>query len=418
MNDLEDRLRRTLRTAAEQAPYAPVDLTRRVTGRRRDRRAQILTVAAAAIAVAAAVAAPVVFLDPAPVRPAVMDATPSSSPDLSGVEFPPSIQQVWPKAIHEIPAELPNGRKFQPLFFLDAGKVLVSTESSFEKVDMLASYDLATGETKDLVRVITPANAELFASEFTAGSGVIAWTTSRRAGDQLIAEIWTAPVTGGEASVLGSINDVGEAEGGAVHGLSVAGDSVYWSTGGTGGVWRLPLTGSVPAAQVPGTEGYHMFDYPWVGKPDEYSRSSYTELLNVESGETRTAVGNENEGWVCGLTRCVGDLPRESDGAGPPTLTATRLRDGSAQRTFPALSGGGHTMITMDRFTFLMIDDPGAGTVGMALTDLVSGEMADLGLRPNADGSFSYHAFRSPDSDLYAYALKGKQIIVDLKAIE
>ncbi|MEO3856048.1 hypothetical protein [Acrocarpospora sp. B8E8] len=326
------------------------------------------------------------------------------------------LQQVWPEAIHEIPAELPNGRKFQPLFFLGAGKVLVSTESSFEKVDMLASYDLATGETKDLVRVITPANAELFASEFTAGSGVIAWTTARRAGDQLIAEIWTAPVTGGEASVLGSINDVKEAEGGAVHGLTVDGDAVYWSTGGTGGVWRLPLTGGVPA-QVPGTEGYHMFDYPWVGKPAVYSRSSYADLLNVQSGETRTAVGNENEGWVCGLTRCVGDLPRESDGASLPAAT-TRLRDGSAQRTFPALSGGGHSLITMDRFTLLMINNPGGGTVGMALTDLVSGEVADLGLRPNADSSFSYHAFRSPDSDLYAYALKGKQIIVDLKAIE
>jgi hypothetical protein len=418
MNDLEDRLRRTLRTAAEQAPPSPVDLTWRVATRRRNRRAQIFTVAVAAITVAAAVAAPAIFLDPPPVTPAVTDATPANSPDSLDVEFAPSLKKVWPAAVREIPTKLPNGRKFQPLFFLGDGTMLVSTESSFEKADMLASYDLATGETKDLVRVITPANAELFAHEFTTGSGLIAWATARSAGDRVIAEIWTAPVTGGEATVLGSIDDQSKGEGGPVRGLTVVGDAVYWSTGGSGGVWRLPLTGGVPPAAVPGTEGYQMFDYPWVGKPDEYRRNTYTELLNVQTGETRTAVVDDEESWVCGLTRCVGDLPGEPDGARPPRLAATRLRDGSAQRTFPPLNAGAHTLIAMDRFTLLMMSDPVQGTVGMALVDLVSGEMADLGLRPGTGGGFSYHGFQRADSDMYAYELKDKLIVVDLKAIE
>ncbi|GAA0409219.1 hypothetical protein Acor_61690 [Acrocarpospora corrugata] len=227
--------------------------------------------------------------------------------------------------------------------------------------------------------------------------------------------------------MLASVDTDGRTEGSALYGLSVAGNDLYWSTAGDGGgVWRLPLTGGAPPSRVPHTFGFHLFSYPWVGSPNEYQRTPsgpspfgvfpplFGSLLNVQTGEFRTAsVPAEVSFWACGLTRCVGNLPPGPGDQRQPA--ATRLRDGSDERVFPWMSAM-NAQIALDRFTILTVSDEDQRLVGAALVDLVTGDAADLGLRQEG-GGIAVSALHA-DTDMYAYELKDKMIIVDLKKIE
>ncbi|WP_214110706.1 hypothetical protein [Acrocarpospora catenulata] len=438
MNDLEERLRRTLRTAARQLPPAPPELT---APRRRFRFVYPLAAAATA---AATVTAAVLFAPGTPggdgtitARPPSATAGPSRSPE---VEYPPPLAEVWPDAVREIPNRLPNGKKFHALLFLDDGKLLVNTEASFEKADMLASYDLATGETRELVRVPTLPKTTMYASHFTTGEGRILWVTARRDGGRHIAEIWSAPVTGGQATVLGTVDDDSRGESGSIYNLTVADGAAYWSKGGDGGLWRLPLDGGAPQ-RVPGTDGYHLYAYPWLGRPDEYAAGgepAFGELLNFRTGERRQSgidvrepekvevedsngqkrvVSRQDERsswWSCGLTRCVGQQNE------PEEAAVLQLRGNPERQVIPHLSVMGPPAIALDRFVLLELKSDlasGSRMMGQVMVDLETGKTADLGLRPAEDGTFSSTAFQGGDTDMYAYGLNGKIVIVNLKAI-
>ncbi|WP_155350486.1 hypothetical protein, partial [Acrocarpospora pleiomorpha] len=190
--------------------------------------------------------------------------------------LPPPLKDVWPEAVHELPMRLPDGKPYQPILFLDRDRMLIKVE----KAGLLASYDLRTGEVKDLVRLQT----EIPASDFTLGSGTIVWWTSRLDRDGRVVDIWTAPVTGGKATLRASarpdaivkdprlqVASSAMASTDSFTGLSVAGENIYWSSGNAG-LWRLPLTGGAPPATVPDTAGYHLLSYPWMGRPDHWGR--------------------------------------------------------------------------------------------------------------------------------------------------
>ncbi|GAA0419234.1 hypothetical protein Acor_28920 [Acrocarpospora corrugata] len=349
----------------------------------------------------------------------------ASSVGVPGLPPPPS--EVWPEAVHELPLRLPDGNPYQPILFLDRDRMLIKVEAG-----LLASYDLRTGEVKDLVRL----RKEIRASGFAVGSGAIVWWTSRRDRDGQVVDIWTAPITGGKAAVRASARPDGLVKDPRLQvlssalvsmdsfsGLSVAGGNIYWSSVNAG-LWRLPLAGGAPPAPVPGTAGYHLLSYPWMGRPDEWgrplppgqatpgdtNRPVFGDLLNIETGETSTAViPPDTHSWTCGLTRCMGPLPGNSGENG-----AAQSRDGSAQRRLPSMETQ-NAAIARDRFSILRVYGTGHRVEAVALVDLKTGEAGLVGRRGVGDGLARGQLFHH--TDLYSYRLNDKMIIVDLRAI-
>ncbi|GAA1000821.1 hypothetical protein GCM10009555_104380 [Acrocarpospora macrocephala] len=356
-----------------------------------------------------------------------------SSAAAPATDLPPPLTDVWPEAVRELPLRLPNGKLYTPILFLDRDRMLIKSQSGVEKADLLSSYDLRTGEVKELARLVARPEMVRPASDFAVGSGTIVWRTVRRERGDHVTDIWTAPVTGGAATVRATTrpdrlrgdlllhaSSSATAYADPFHGLSVAGGNVYWSSA-TAGLWRLPLTGGAPPARVPGTAGYHLLAYPWMAWPDQFGRPlrisspsptpavlpAYGELLNVETGQTRTAVIPPS--WTCGLTRCLGPLPGSRD-----QDAATQSRDGSAQRRLPSLGTMGAT-IAQDRFSVLRVYGEPHKVVAVALVDLKTGEAGLVGMR-GVENGLARQTF-SHDSDLYHFKQNGKMIIVDLRAI-
>ncbi|GLX01724.1 hypothetical protein [Microtetraspora sp. NBRC 16547] len=438
MNDMESALARALADAASRAPKAPTDLMNRVDlryhGYRRRRGATGVVAALAVVAVAggSTVALRGLAANPADgVRPAdgtiaaVASGGAMPPENRRADKLPPPVQEVWPRAVREIPAKLPDGKAFQPRLLVDDDTLLITTEASFEKADRLLTYDLATGSTKEVARIVTPAGAVLFPSDFTVGSGRIAWWTAKKDGGALTADIWTVPVEGGTPEVLGSIA-LPDPDSEHIDGLAVTGDSVIVSTRAAG-VWKLPFTGGEPR-RIEGTEGYHLVQWPWLGTPDQYARDKSAEtaapptsearsgardqpkeavfarLRNAETGEEReTAPLPAGGSWLCGLTWCAGNTADHG--------VVARHHDGTGERRLPGLFS--FNMIGLDRFAIAGLP----AFKGVALIDLETGKSADLGVRRDSDGSMSIPTINRADSRLLAYPLDGKQMIVDLSAI-
>ncbi|MFC7646701.1 hypothetical protein ACFQX6_43725 [Streptosporangium lutulentum] len=66
--------------------------------------------------------------------------------------IPPSIEKVWPQAVHKIPATLPDGRGYYPELLLDDRTLLVTTEIR-EKRRFLWSYDLNSGKPTRIAEI-------------------------------------------------------------------------------------------------------------------------------------------------------------------------------------------------------------------------------------------------------------------------
>ncbi|GIH23287.1 hypothetical protein Aph01nite_15970 [Acrocarpospora phusangensis] len=264
-------------------------------------------------------------------------------------------------------------------------------------------------------------------TDIAVGSATIVWRTTRNESAGQVTDIWTAPITGGEATLRASTPSGGPVDDpelltsssalvstDSFEGLSVAGDNIYWSTTNAG-LWRLPLTGDTPPAPVPETAGYHLLSYPWIGKPDLFGRPKreapapvFGKLLNVETGETRTAaVPPDTQSWTCGLTRCMGPLPGDKDGI-------TQSRDGSAQRSLPSMDTASAT-IAQDRFSVLRMHGKDRKALAVVLVDLQTGETGLVGHRDTPTG-LARHTL-THHSDLYSYSLNNKLIVIDLRAI-
>ncbi|MBO3750030.1 hypothetical protein J5X84_28445 [Streptosporangiaceae bacterium NEAU-GS5] len=382
-----------------------------VDARRRGRRLLLTSVVAGVAAIALAVSLQVMRDGRARVVPYV------GGPHAA---LPPPATEIWPEAIHQLPWLLPNGKRYHPILFLDQDRMLIKTQSKADAADLLASYDLRDGDVKDLVRLAVP--LELAATDFAIGSGTMVWRTRHHGPGNYSTDIWTAPVAGGAATLRASLpldvisTDALHASSSAFYpgsefsGLSVSGENIYWTTPGTG-LWRLPLTGGAPAAQVPGTAGYTLFSYPWVGLPSEQGRSQtgFRDLRNMETGETRTAViPADKRSWTCSLTRCLGQMSssyKVDDAAG-------QARNGSAYRLLPSMEGEG---IAQDRFTVLTVYRPQHHAVAVSLVDLKTGAAGLVGRLGVDDGLAHQRIFH--DTELYHYKQDGKMIIIDLRAI-
>ncbi|TYB59206.1 hypothetical protein FXF51_35130 [Nonomuraea sp. PA05] len=434
MTDLEDKLSRVLSGAAERAPQAPPGLAATVRTRHRRRRARTAAVYAAAavvlVAGGAAVAVDTLGTSAAP-QPAV---GPTGKPGQD--EIPPPIEQVWPQAVHKIPAKLPDGRTYYPQLLLDDRTLLVMTGALDGTRQYLWAYDLGTGRPRQIAEIPPTKNSAIFAEGVAAGEGAIVWWASyKEAGSRRVAKIWTVPATGGRPRLVSDVPLGDVMKQGHINGLAVAGSDVVFSYE-KGGVYRVPLSGGTPRP-VKGAERHHVLRWPWVGV--HRGKAVFRDLLNVETGERREAVVKSGEEVRCGVERCWGvairyktvKVERRRDSSGkeikcgdrrcPTTARVAtvvrrfvRDRDGSHEQALPAGFQQGDDA-GLERFFKIMLNGPGNRPV-LALHDAETGRSADLGVREDATGVMSI-----PDGGLdrlMTYPIKNEMWVLDLAAIK
>ncbi|MFC4115703.1 TolB family protein [Nonomuraea zeae] len=437
MTDLEDKLSRVLSGAAHhRAPQAQAGLLATVKTRHRRRRARTaaLRAAAAVVLVAAGVGAAVSALGASAKPHPAVSATGEDEP--SADKIPPPIEQVWPQAVHKIPAKLPDGRAYYPQLLLDEHTLLVMTGVPDGKRQFLWSYDLNSGQPRQIAEIPPTKGSAIFADGVAAGDGNIVWWASyKEAGSPRVARIWTVPTAGGRPRPVTDVPLGNVMKQGHINGLTVTGSDVVFAYE-KGGVYRAPLSGGSPQP-VKGAERYRILQWPWVGV--HRGKAIFRELLNVETGERRDAVVKANEEVRCGVDRCAGvavrsetvkvKRPRDRSGkeikCGTHRCPATvetytilrsfvRDRDGSHERELPNNFQLGDDA-GLERFFKVKLRGPGNQPV-LTLYDADTGRSADLGIRPNAKETMAI-----PDGGLdrlMTYPIKNEMYVLDLAAIK
>ncbi|MFI6737083.1 TolB family protein [Nonomuraea sp. NPDC050451] len=436
MTDLEDKLRRALSGAAHHAPQAPAGLIATVKTRHRRRRARTAAVraAAAVVLVAGGMGVAVRALGASAEPHPAVSATGESEP--SADQIPPPIEKVWPQAVHKIPAKLPDGRAYYPQLLLDDRTLLVMTGVSDGKRQFLWSYDLGTGQPRQIAEIPPTKGSAIFADGVAAGGGNIVWWASyKEAGSPRVARIWTVPATGGRPRPVTDVPLGNVMKQGHINGLTVTGSDVVFAYE-KGGVYRVPLSGGSPQP-VKGAERHHILQWPWVGI--HRGKAIFRELLNVETGERRDAVVKADEEVRCGVDRCAGvaaryrtvKVKRPRDRSGKEIMCGTRRcpdtartqtilrrfvrdRDGSHERELPSTFHPGDDA-GLERFFKITLMGQGNQAV-LTLYDADTGRSADLGIRTDAKGNMA-----TPDSGLdrlMTYPIKNEMYVLDLAAIE
>jgi hypothetical protein len=154
--------------------------------------------------------------------------------------------------------------------------------------------------------------------------------------------------------------------------------------------------------------------------------NTFLKLFNAETGERRDAVAAADEEVNCGVSRCTGMKVRYEKVActvkpcagkterGKTFLRSfVRDRDGSGERPLP----NRFAMLypAFERFFTQSLHGPGGETV-VALYDMETGTMADLGIKPDMRESLAI-----PDSrldSLMTYRIGDQMYVLDLSTIE
>ncbi|SPL88129.1 unnamed protein product [[Actinomadura] parvosata subsp. kistnae] len=304
----------------------------------------------------------------------------------------------------KVPARTPDERGIRPILLLDGRTMLVTTWSSFEKTDAIYAYDLTTHDLRKITDVPTPKGTTLFAGDFTIGEGQVVWWTRLKRGP---AQIWAAPLDGGQARAIGTQ----QTDGSGLDGVEVSGGRVAFSARADG-IYSLPLAGGRPEP-VEGGAPMHLLRWPWIGTPGRFSHGSttFTEIRNVETGQTSEAMIRDGERFMsCDVDICW---------SGREDRAFYRLRDGSDKRPLPGnVSRMGQ--IARNRFhVSSLIDRTRTGIdqfVAAALYDLPTGRVGDLGVRPRKNGE-GFSCDR-PGFDrtgrLLAYSIGEQMYVIDL----
>ncbi|MEZ7125437.1 TolB family protein [Nonomuraea sp. AD125B] len=436
MTELEDKLSHVFAGAAQRAPQAPAGLLATVKTRHRRRRARTAAVyAATAVVLVAggggtAVSGLGASAEPQPAVSATGEAEPPAD------KIPPRVEKVWPQAVHKIPAKLPDGRTYYPQLLLDDRTLLVMTGVNDGKRQFLWSYDLGTGRPRKIAEIPPTKGSAIFADGVAAGGGNIVWWASyKEAGSPRVARIWTVPAAGGRPRPVTDVPLGNVMKQGHINGLAVTGSDVVFAYE-KGGVYRVPLSGGSPQP-VKGAERHHILQWPWVGVHD--GKSTFRELLNVETGERRDAVIKADEEVRCGLERCAGvavryktvKVERPRDRSGKEIKCGTRRcpdtvrnrttlrwfvrdRDGSHERDLPMTFQEGDDA-GLERFFKVTLRGPENHGI-LTLYDADTGRSADLGVRPDAQGRMAI-----PDGGLdrlMTYPIKDEMYVLDLAAIQ
>ncbi|MGW2151411.1 TolB family protein [Nonomuraea bangladeshensis] len=435
MTELEDKLSHVFAGAAQRAPQAPAGLLATVKTRHRRRRARTAAVyaATAVVLVAGGVGTAVSGLGASAEPQPAVSATGEAEPQAD--KIPPRVEKVWPQAVHKIPAKLPDGRTYYPQLLLDDRTLLVMTGVNDGKRQFLWSYDLGTGRPRKIAEIPPTKGSAIFADGVAAGGGNIVWWASHKeAGSPRVARIWTVPAAGGRPRPVTDVPLGNVMKEGHINGLAVTGSDVVFAYE-KGGVYRVPLSGGSPQP-VKGAERHHILQWPWVGV--HHGKSTFRELLNVETGERRDAVIKADEEVRCGLERCAGvavryktvKVERPRDRSGKEIKCGTRRcpdtvrnrttlrwfvrdRDGSHERDLPMTFQEGDDA-GLERFFKVTLRGPGHEGI-LTLYDADTGRSADLGVRPDAQGRMAI-----PDGGLdrlMTYPIKDEMYVLDLAAI-
>ncbi|MEV0231240.1 hypothetical protein [Nonomuraea sp. NPDC050786] len=396
MTDVEQNLRRTLGQAAEQAPRLPALLPQQLEQihRHRRQRARMALAAAAVVLVAGGTLAVVRGGD-------TITAVTASGPRS---EKPAAqAQKVWPEAVRKIPAKSPDGGPWRPWTFIDGRTLLLTSTAGSDRTTAVYAYDLDGDAPRKIASVPTPKGTVGFATGFTAGSGYVAWWTGTK--DRVV-HLWAVPLAGGTAKIVGDQRlDVAD-DGSGIDGLVLVDGKIVFSLY-TGGVFTVPVEGGEVQPVDRGT-GMHLLSWPWAGTPGvggEPNGTRFGRIVNLETGETRTAVVNPGEQLgICGVTICAGRTAEHE-----PFF---RKRDGSDQKIVP------HDMIpllppTQDRFYVSAYGD--GKPEGVGLYDMDGGRSGDLGIT----GEGSSIRMPSPDATgrLVSYTLGNDLYLIDLAKI-
>ncbi|GAA3194347.1 hypothetical protein [Nonomuraea roseoviolacea] len=396
MTEVEDTLRRTFGQAEEQAPRLPALLAERLVAahRRRRRRARTALAAAAVVLAAGGVAAVTRGGDTITAVPASQPL--SSKPDAS-------VEQVWPRAVLTAPAKGPGGLDWRPAAMIDDRTALMVTVTARGGwAAALYAYDLDSGAQREIVTLPESADGYGLANGFAVGNGQVAWWSS---GKDRVAGLWTVPVDGGKPRLVGT-RSIKKGDGSGIDVLAVAGDRIVFSLY-TGGVFSVPLAGG-PVEPVEQGAGMHLLAWPWIGTPGQGGEphgTEYARILNVETGETRTAVTEPGEQiQICGVTLCFGQ--------GADGRSLVRHRDGSASKVLP-----GRVALmeppTQDRFFVSTYGD--GGPRGVGLYDVDTGKAGDLGIR--GDGQMISLPSTDPSGRLLSYLRGDRLYLIDLSRI-
>jgi hypothetical protein len=361
----EDELIGALRQAAGVVPEP--DLLKgiaRLRRRRARRRAQALAVAAVVVAVAAGTT---VATRISPHRGGGEAAAPVTSTTLP--PWPPvkitkgTVEKLWPRALFKMPAKNADGWRYRPITGISATEVLVSAESSFEKAGRLEIYDSETGKARVVTEVpATPGLRRNFMQRTSADGRTVAWySTASKPDGTRVAELWQAPLAGGDAKLVGTLTGA-HAD---LEAIAVNGDNVFWSTV-QGGVWRLPLAGGTPEP-IPGGAGLHLIRWPWASDTPMVNMAqddrNQTKVVDLTTGGYTMAVAMPDgaKDLRCGPFWCDGSR----DGA-----TLVQRIDGSARSTLAGVGGqvtaGLSPYPILDRFVQL----------GNGILDLETGRLA------------------------------------------
>ncbi|MGI5200275.1 hypothetical protein ACQEU6_01430 [Spirillospora sp. CA-108201] len=438
-DDLQHALKTTLKAASLDAPQAAPDLLDRLASRARARRRGRAAMAVVAVTTALLVTGGTVSALGLGDVPRTDTLSGKNIDDLPSEKVPPPVP-VPAGAVRRAPDTLPNGDKYSPEVALDGTSLLVSTASRSDVPDQLWVYDLQDRQATKVTDIDEPDTSTRYAGNLAVGDAQVVWSQQGEVSGRSVTEIWAVPLTGGTALKVVSM-DSGSKEASSVGQLVVGDGKIRWSRAANGGavedgnneqasdagtaVYEVPLGGG-PVRRIPGTDGYRILSWPWIGTPGASSGragdADFKRLWNLVTGQTRTVrLPKSQNAWTCWISWCVG---------GPPLgVTLSRV---PATRVLPLAGGAGRAVpaadlpiselppgsLMYDRFLSLV-----NGAEHDTLYDLATGRMMDLGPSYENNWPVSIPSERRDGSTLaldryLVRPVKGEIQIIDLAAID
>jgi hypothetical protein len=435
----EDDLRSRLHTLADPVRPAPnpvADVRRRVRVLRRRRAAAnvaLAVVVVLALGFAAGfgpmrphhpVAVPGSGASPTPSAP------PAKAPDLAHLR---SAQQVWPDAVHLLPATLSDGRGYDVYDALGDGRYLITIAAGFDLVADIAILDTRHG---DALTVLSVGSAGHGASEYQPQQPVVtkdgvAWVAFARRSGQWTTEIWASALTAGSARLVTTL------PGRPVTPPALAwvvGDQVLFQEPGkasdvadqSGAIYSVPRSGGQPREIV---AGYYALSGAWVTTkhaigaiyPGTHDSPKF-ELYNVVTGAripvrvnptTQAGLpGNEvADSLVCAPTWCAG----QASGAGDTPAIGVQHPDGGGyvqvRPAWPTTMFGGGRFLVGYR-------DLGNDRVQDFIWDVVTGAAGTFGAPADRYGrGHTMRVVADPAQRCYTWPAPNGKFVLDATAL-
>ncbi|MFG1926039.1 hypothetical protein [Cryptosporangium sp. NPDC048952] len=404
---VETALTRALDRAADAAPVPGPDLAASLTRRYHQRTTRRTSGQGRLMVLAAAVAVLVVLGTAITAVRAIRDdnhpasgsaeralafLTPAN-PVVARADYPDgaTVDRVWPAAVAEVPGTPEIDR------FLPGGRILTSGPGS-----PIVSMDATTGAK----RAISPAGQDYFTIGEPANAGAEKWVVWAVLVDGGKAEIWRAPVDGGTAAKVTTLEPIKTVHMSELR-LTVVDDVVlidpYPGVNGHGnfGVLWAPLDGSSAPAVLPGSHDYRYLQWPWFGSTDVMNNST---IWNAVTGERQTTP-LDFDGMSCSKSWCVGRkgaavMVGSHNGSDVRRLALEPLRNGYR--------------IVADRFVIGVFADRGA-----SIYDLVARKYLRL---PSAEAieqwSIAQVSGATSTNPFYVWTVKARGAADSLRVLE